>query len=198
MDKGSPVKRGQVQNLRWCQWSSRLPVLKQLHRCVKLTISAVEKEILCLSLIFFFLHFQSVLCTLDCRYYCIHYMLMKPYVYVLFTSRRSAKKCVPVLLKCWIHSAVPASSLPWMRWVQPCWCKEPQTGNLKPNPALAAQSHANIHVFIATSVIHSHSPLDIQNWCFSDSLKKGLIRSSSVTAARALMLEDTVLGLNLK
>lgn len=114
------------------------------------------------------------------------------------TSRRSAKKCVPVLLKSWIHSAVPASSLPWMRWVQPCWCKEPQTGNLKPNPALAAQSHANIHVFIATSVIHSHRPLDIQNWCFSDSLKKGLIRSSSVTAARALMLEDTVLGLNFK
>lgn len=40
---------------------------------------------------------------------------------------------------------------------------------------------------------HSLSPLEVQNLCFSDMLVYGLIRSSTVTAASALMLDDTVL-----
>lgn len=40
------------------------------------------------------------------------------------------------------------------------------------------------------------STLEAQDRCFSDILAHGLITSSSVTAASALMLEDTVLGRN--
>lgn len=41
---------------------------------------------------------------------------------------------------------------------------------------------------------YSLIPLDIQDSCFSLMLVYGLSRSSTVTAASALMLEDTVLG----
>ena len=43
--------------------------------------------------------------------------------------------------------------------------------------------------------IHLLSPFEVQDRCFSDILVYGLIRSSTVTAANALMLEDTVLQL---
>lgn len=42
----------------------------------------------------------------------------------------------------------------------------------------------------------SLSALEAQDRCFSDMSVHGLITSSSVTAASALMLEDTVLGCN--
>lgn len=40
-------------------------------------------------------------------------------------------------------------------------------------------------------------PLESQARCLSDMLAYGLMRSSIVTAARALMLEDTVLGIEI-
>lgn len=50
-----------------------------------------------------------------------------------------------------------------------------------------------ILVWWAGPKIHSLIPFDIKDRCFSEKLVHGLIMSSTVTAARALMLEDTVL-----
>ena len=90
-------------------------------------------------------------------------------------------------------STLPVTPLPSVKPVQPFQCTEPRTQDLQTWEISIPNDHST-HSGEMFWPIHSLSPFEVRAKCFSDMLVYGLIRSSTVTAARALMLEDTVLG----
>lgn len=166
MDKGSPIWTGQVKDLQWAHWFWQL----SMRHTYIVTPQKHNME-----------------------------MVIPPTALCLFAHK--------LWCLCINRCTLPPSSLPWLRTDQPCRYTEPHIRNLQTILGdkvtflfLEIYMHSHIlmlthciYIYCRILLLHLLSPLERLNSCFSDMLVYGLIRSSSVTAAIAFMLEDTVL-----
>ena len=166
MDRRYPMWTAQVKDLQWSQRCWWLPVLGDTHHLRCRMDSSAKAYKHCVYKIA--LHLSK--CSEN-----------KNDASALTHKHTTCK--IPPMSEA--SPAIPIHKTPYKR----------PANNIVPDTKKETTCSADIQHVLYMRTIHSLSPFEIQDRCFSDIWVYGLIRSSTVTAANALMLEDTVLRL---